>query len=162
MGAITELLDDLRDEALHGEKIKTPGPAYASLCAICPLKPIGSEREHAVMVKVAAKVAEYLAGLESGSADVHKGVSDYLEALSIFIEDYERESFPKAGKGVTGVEILRYLMDEHNIKQVDLQSELGGQSVVSGILSGARKLNTRQIRALAERFHVSPSVFFDS
>lgn len=162
MGAITELIDDLREGSLHWEKIKTPGPAYASLCAICPLKPISSAREHAVMLKVAAKVAEHLAGLKGGPADARKEVSEYLEALSIFIDNYERERFPKAGKGVTGAEILRHLMGEHKIKQADLQKELGGQSVASDILSGARKLNTRQIRALADRFHVSPSLFFDS
>jgi HTH-type transcriptional regulator/antitoxin HigA len=31
--------------------------------------------------------------------------------------------------------------------------------VVSEILSGKRELNTRQIRALAQRFHVSPAIF---
>jgi HTH-type transcriptional regulator/antitoxin HigA len=31
--------------------------------------------------------------------------------------------------------------------------------VVSEILNGKRELNARQIRALAERFHVSPAVF---
>lgn len=37
--------------------------------------------------------------------------------------------------------------------------EIGSQGVVSEILNGKRELNVRQIRALADRFHVSPSVF---
>jgi HTH-type transcriptional regulator/antitoxin HigA len=37
---------------------------------------------------------------------------------------------------------------------------LGSQGVVSEILSGKRELNTRQIAALADRFGVSPAVFF--
>lgn len=32
-------------------------------------------------------------------------------------------------------------------------------SIQSEILNGKRELNIRQIRALADRFHVSPSVF---
>ncbi|MBF0290688.1 MAG: transcriptional regulator [Nitrospinae bacterium] len=162
MSAMSELLDDLREDALQGKKIPPPGPAYEALSAICRLKPIGSEREHAIMLKVAARVAEYLAGLKGAEAAVRREVSEYLDALGVFIENYERERFPKAGKGVTGADILRHLMDELRLEQTDLRSEMGGQSVVSEILSGARKLNTRQMRALAERFHVSPSVFFDS
>jgi HTH-type transcriptional regulator/antitoxin HigA len=50
-------------------------------------------------------------------------------------------------------------MEEHNLKQTDLAEELGGQSIVSAILSGKRELNTRQVKALAERFKVSPAVF---
>ena len=37
--------------------------------------------------------------------------------------------------------------------------DVGSQGVVSEILAGKRELNVRQIRALSERFGVSPSVF---
>ena len=50
-------------------------------------------------------------------------------------------------------------MDEHHLKQADLP-EIGSQGVVSEILNGKRELNVRQIQALADRFHVSPAVFF--
>jgi HTH-type transcriptional regulator/antitoxin HigA len=50
-------------------------------------------------------------------------------------------------------------MEEHNLKQADLAEELGGQSIVSTILNGKRELNTRQVKALAKRFNVSPAVF---
>jgi HTH-type transcriptional regulator/antitoxin HigA len=51
-------------------------------------------------------------------------------------------------------------MEEHGLKQVDLP-EIGSQGVVSEILNGKRKLNVRQIEALAQRFRVSPVVFLD-
>ena len=61
--------------------------------------------------------------------------------------------------------LLRYrnkqlvgIMDEHGLTQSDLP-EVGSQGVVSDILRGKRDLNIRQIRALAQRFHVSPAVF---
>jgi HTH-type transcriptional regulator/antitoxin HigA len=59
---------------------------------------------------------------------------------------------------VSGAEALRYLMDEHGLTQADL-SEVGMQGVVSEILNGKRELNVRQVRALAQRFGVSPAVF---
>jgi HTH-type transcriptional regulator/antitoxin HigA len=54
--------------------------------------------------------------------------------------------------------MLKYLMEPHGVRQADL-AEIGSQGVVSEILSGKRQLNLRQIRALAARFHVLPSVF---
>lgn len=59
----------------------------------------------------------------------------------------------------SGVDALRYLMQEHRLKQGDLP-EVGTQSVVSEILSGKRQLNLRQVRWLAERFGVPVEVFF--
>ena len=57
-----------------------------------------------------------------------------------------------------GVDALRFLMEEHDLAQSDLP-EVGSQGVVSEILGGKRALNVRQIRALSERFGVSPAVF---
>jgi HTH-type transcriptional regulator/antitoxin HigA len=81
---------------------------------------------------------------------------DYLDTLGTLIEVYEETHFqiPPA----SGVDVLSYLMEEHGLRQSDLP-EVGSQGVVSEILNGKRGLNLRQIRALAERFHVSPGVF---
>ncbi|MCB0006930.1 MAG: helix-turn-helix domain-containing protein, partial [Anaerolineales bacterium] len=66
------------------------------------------------------------------------------------------EHFPLPQSNPAGV--LRYLMDEHELRQADLP-EVGSQGVVSEILNGKRELNVRQVRALANRFGVSPAVF---
>jgi HTH-type transcriptional regulator/antitoxin HigA len=44
------------------------------------------------------------------------------------------------------------------LTQSDLP-EIGSQGVVSEILRDKRKLNMRQVQALAARFNVSPAVF---
>jgi HTH-type transcriptional regulator/antitoxin HigA len=72
------------------------------------------------------------------------------------IAEYEKEHFPF--ESTTGIETLKYLMEEKGIKQSDLK-EIGSQGVVSEILNGKRALNVRQITQLAERFNVSPTVF---
>jgi len=54
---------------------------------------------------------------------------------------------------------LAFLMEQHGLRQGDMP-EIGSQGVVSEILSGKRDLNVRQIRALSERFGVSPATFF--
>jgi len=62
---------------------------------------------------------------------------------------------------VTGVDALRFLIQQHAVKPAVL-SEVGPQSVVSEVLSGRRRLNVRQIAALAHRFGVSADVFIDA
>ena len=50
-------------------------------------------------------------------------------------------------------------MDQHKLRQSDLRDELGTQGVASEVLSGKRKINARQAKALAGRFGVSADVF---
>ena len=80
-----------------------------------------------------------------------------IETLSALVEAYDDEHHEVPD--VSGVEMLRYLMEEHNLVQADLAAELGSQSVASEVLSGKRELNVRQIRKLAERFHVGAAAF---
>lgn len=71
-------------------------------------------------------------------------------------EDYEAEHHPLPD--TTGVQALKFLMEQHGLKQSDLP-EVGSQGVVSEILKGKRELNLRQVRALGTRFGVSAATF---
>lgn len=92
---------------------------------------------------------------EIGTDQTHP-LYEFLDTLGNLLHLYEEEheSFPEA----SGQEILQYLMEDHDLRQADLP-EIGSQGVVSEILHGKRSLNVRQIRALAQRFQVSPAVF---
>jgi len=79
-----------------------------------------------------------------------------IDTLGTLIKDYEDRNIKKPKDDPAGN--LKYLMNEHNLKQIDL-NEIGSQGVVSEILNGKRQLNIRQIRLLSKRFHVSASVF---
>lgn len=79
-----------------------------------------------------------------------------LDTLGTIIAAYEAEHVPLPDVG--GAKALSYPMEEHNLRQSDLP-DVGSQGVLSEILGGKRELNVRQIRALAERFGVSPAVF---
>ena len=69
---------------------------------------------------------------------------------------FENYKVPKASPA----DVLRFLLERHGLRQRDVAAELGGESVVSEVLSGKRKLNTAQIEQLSRRFRVSPAVFF--
>ena len=90
-----------------------------------------------------------------GTDDQHPLYS-LLDTLGILIEVYEEKHI--AIPDVSGIEVLKYFMEEHSLTQSDFP-EIGSQGVVSELLSGKRELNLRQIQALSQRFHVSPAVF---
>jgi HTH-type transcriptional regulator/antitoxin HigA len=83
-------------------------------------------------------------------------LASLMETISILIEKYENQHYPEPVLNPT--DCLKYLMEEHNLKQSDL-TEIGSQGVVSEILNGKRELNIRQIKSLSKKFGVSPSVF---
>src|SRR5712692_6272289 len=67
-----------------------------------------------------------------------------IETQSLLIRAYDKEHYrlPEA----SGVEVVRFLMEQHGLTQKDLP-EIGTQGVVSEVLSGRRTLNVRQIHA---------------
>ncbi len=96
--------------------------------------------------------------LDEVGEDENHPLIDLVDTLGTLIEAYEEEHYPIPQ--TTPVEVLKFLMEEHALKQSDLKSELGSQGVVSEILNGKRQLNARQIKALSDRFHVSTAVFY--
>ena len=88
----------------------------------------------------------------------NKAQMEAIELLTLLIERFEEEHYvlPNASTA----DVIRFLLDRHGLKQRDISRELGGESVVSEVLSEKRKLNTSQIERLSKRFKVSPAVFF--
>ena len=83
-------------------------------------------------------------------------LASLMETLGTLVETYEMQTIPEISGNP--IQTLQSLMEEHDLKQADL-AEIGTQGVVSDILSGKRKLNVRQIKALSKRFNVSTAVF---
>jgi HTH-type transcriptional regulator/antitoxin HigA len=118
--------------------------------AISPLLSIRNEHEYDLAVEHLNRLLD-----EVGPDEQHP-LYTLLDTLGTLIHAYEEEHHPIPE--CSGVDVLRFLMEEHGLTQLDLP-EVGSQGVVSDILRGKRELNVRQIRALATRFHVSPAVF---
>jgi HTH-type transcriptional regulator / antitoxin HigA len=125
---------------------------YLELVRTFPLHPIRSENEYDratdVMMKLALK----------GESNLTRGERDYLDGLTVFITRYEDERYPIKTKS-SPIERLKYLMEENGMKAIDLGKLVGGRGQASLILSGKRELSKANIRALAERFKVSPALF---
>ena len=125
-------------------------PAWESFRSATDIAPIRDEAHYQRMAAILEALLDETAGNEAHPA---MGLVDIVGDL---IEDYEAEHHPLPD--VAGVQALKFLMEQHGLKQSDLH-EIGSQGVVSEILTGKRELNIRQVRALSERFGVSPATF---
>ena len=86
--------------------------------------------------------------------------TEYLLSLAVFVKKYEDEHHHMPP--VSGVEMLRYLLETHNVTQSTLASATGlAVSTISEILAGTRKLGLKHIAALARFFGVHQGVFLD-
>ena len=83
---------------------------------------------------------------------------DYLHVLGMLVYEYEQTLEPIPD--IYGVELLKALIAEFELRQKDLVPIFKTESIVSDILREKRKLTTEHIQKLAEFFRVSPAVFF--
>jgi HTH-type transcriptional regulator/antitoxin HigA len=118
--------------------------------AIGPLLTIRGERDYAAAIERLDSLLE-----EIGDDEQHP-LYGFLDTLGTLIHAYEDEAVPVPE--ASGPEVLEYLMEEHGLGPKDMP-ELGGARDFRAVLSGERELNVGEIRALAERFRVSPAVF---
>jgi HTH-type transcriptional regulator/antitoxin HigA len=94
--------------------------------------------------------------IEEVSENENPLIESLIDTLGTLIKDYEDRNIPEPEAGP--ISCLKFLMEEHNLKQSDLQ-EIGSQEVVSEVLCGKGQLNVKQIKALSQRFNVSAAVF---
>lgn len=123
---------------------------FQSLVSVVPLHAIRNEADYEKAVSVLNQL------LDAGAADEASPLAGLIDTLGTFIADYEDVQHPASV--ISPAETLRFLMEQHGLRQSELP-EVGSQGVVSEILRGKRELNVRQIKALADRFHVPAAVF---
>ena len=125
---------------------------YLNLVRQFPLRPIRGKRD----LDRAMKIAGHLATYDEGT--LPPGEQDYLDALTVFIEDYQRRH-PVNMPEVTPLAMLKHLMEQHVMNVTELGRIIGSQSNASLILSGKRAISKRVMGLLSERFGVARGVF---
>lgn len=133
--------------------MKTLAPAWNAFQSALPVRltAIHAQAEYDRAVEFMNQLLDVV-----GDDEEHE-LAGMIELLGQLVEDFEHShySLPDAEPG----QVLRFLMDQHELKQADLAHEIGSQSVISEILNGSREINARQVKALVQRFGVSSSVF---
>jgi len=95
--------------------------------------------------------------VDPGAMESHHPCHSLFLVMADLIYAFDQRQYARTQ--VHGVDLLRFLMEQHSLKQGQLP-EIGSQSVVSEILAGKRDLTVSHIRGLSERFGLSPAVFF--
>ena len=125
-------------------------PAWDQFRAATDISTIRDEAHYTRMTQMLESL------LDEAGGDERHPIMGLVDIVGDLIEDYETEQHPLPE--TNGIDALKFLMEQHGLKQGDLK-EIGSQGVVSEILTGKRELNVRQVRALSERFGVSTATF---
>lgn len=114
------------------------------------IKPIKTKTDY----KTALKRLEEVFDAEIGTTE-----SDEADILGLLVDDYENKHYPITPPDP--IEAIKIRMEELQLKQIDLVSEIGGKSRVSEILNRKRKLTVEMIRKLTKRLSLSAGLLIN-
>lgn len=87
-----------------------------------------------------------------------KDQKDTLDLLIVLIENYDEEN--NKFEDVDPITLLKYMMQNHKMKPVDLARLLGiSKSLMSDLLNYRRAISKVMVRKLAERFGLQQEAF---
>jgi HTH-type transcriptional regulator / antitoxin HigA len=124
---------------------------YTALCRVFLPRPIHDSVDYANVVEVTDAMVLWHDNFTRDQAD-------YFDLLCSLIEEYDSKNvkWPK----ITGVDMLKHLMEEHSLSAADLSRLLGGsRNLGAMILRGERKLTLNHVRTLSRHFRVSADLF---
>jgi HTH-type transcriptional regulator/antitoxin HigA len=135
--------------------IKTPEPqaisqVWNALREVVGVTSVHTEQEY----EQALTVVEIL--LEVVGENRDHPLADLLGYLVEQVESYENTAYPTPQ--AAPAEVLRFLMEQHGLKQEDL-ADCAPQSRISAILNGRRPVSKAIAKRLARRFHVPADLF---
>lgn len=125
--------------------------AWDSLQSLAPISVIRDEQQYDQAIETLDELLDIV------TDDETHPLYELLDTLSALVEQYEETHYP--APDVRGVEVLKYLMQEHALAPIDL-ADIDDPAIISEILAGRRELNVNQIRALSKHFGISPATFF--
>ena len=105
-------------------------------------KVIKTEKEYKAAV---GRVYELIHS-ETGQIEPGSLKGDELELLSILVERYEDELFPKIAPDP--IDAIRFRMDQMGLRQKDIAPLFGGETRASEVLNGKRQLTLKMIAML--------------
>ena len=114
---------------------------------------VASRRDETECRRVEGKISELLRKVDNLTPEEER----LLDLLSALVERYEDETedFPDSPPH----RVLRFLMEQNDLQQIDLVKIFGSSGRVSEVVNGKRGISKAQAKALGEFFKVSPELF---
>jgi antitoxin component HigA of HigAB toxin-antitoxin module len=128
--------------------------SFDELVRLLPPMAIRDDIQHDATVEM----IDQLMGIENLS----RGQSDYLETLVELVEAYEAKHDAIDTSGLTGVEMLKFILEQAGMSGADLARALSIHPTMgSKLLNRERRLTWDHAKILAARFKVDPALFMD-
>lgn len=86
--------------------------------------------------------------------------SDEMEVLGLLIKQYEDTHFPMDHPDP--VDVIKFMMDQQNLKKKDLIPYIGSAPKVTEVLNGTRSLSLSMIRKLTEGLGIPAGVLIQA
>ena len=100
-----------------------------------------------------AAVAEIDRLVDAGADDRTRENEERLEFLSLLVEAYEEQHYPRDESG-TPQSVVTFMLEQKGLTRTDLAPLMGGKARVSEFFSGKRSLSIAQIRALRDHLGI--------
>jgi HTH-type transcriptional regulator/antitoxin HigA len=123
---------------------------YAALLANALPAVIKTEEENERMLALAEQL------IDKGECRTPEE-NQLFELVTRLVEDFEDEHYPIPD--APPHRILRFLMEQNDLRQSDLLPIFGSRGYVSDVVNGKRAISKAYSKKLGEMFHVSPEVF---
>jgi HTH-type transcriptional regulator / antitoxin HigA len=124
---------------------------FAGLCTVLTPRPIRDRADY-------DNAIEIIEAMVLWEKEFSRDQEDYFEVICTLVERYEAEQVK--WPDVSPVEMLRHLVDEHEMSGADLSRVLGGsRHLGSMILRGERSITLSHARKLAAHFGLQPGAF---
>ena len=130
-----------------------PREPYMVLVEEFRLKPITTPESYEKALSIAQKL------MVRDEKDLTEGELDYLDALSLFIKEYEDAHHKLDLSNLEPRDVLQHLMQTREMSTADLGRVIGSPSAASMLVTGGREPSKRQIKLLADFFRVDPGLF---
>jgi len=128
-------------------------PAWRELQIRCPVKlcSISSERHGRAMNEFLNELLD-----EIGDQRSHP-LTGLLDAVTLFIRDYEEERF--SSQTCEPAAVLRFLMDQQGLEESDLRAFFDSPEQAFDACNGVVPISARQARMLAKELGVTAAMF---
>ncbi len=131
----------------------TDSPSYLELLHALAPRPIRGEAEYQT---IQAQMDRLLDRAALSAAE-----EDYLDLLGTLILDYERRHEDRTQYELRGVELIKGLLELHELSLTDLVPIFKTKSIASAVLNRHRRLTADHINRLAAFFGLPHSLFFE-
>ena len=131
----------------------TVSPTYEELMLDFLPRPIKTEAEFEAVQREVDRLLD--------KSELSPDEQDYLDLLGTLIMDYEERTEDETQYELRGVELIKGLMELHDLKQKDLVPIFKTKSIVSAVLNGKRQLTAEHINKLSAFFHLPHELFFE-